>query len=184
MTFLVAMMPSDVPVQLSQEWPEEFTPQSEREVKDFIELAKECGAWGFIKEEVPMKPEDSGVNLGHQSGAGTPIRESGAMSDRQREMARHALGFPNKRGRSYRNHYCIGPDEDGYDAWLDLVTKGLAHWRPYRNSNGAGVGFHMFYLTHRGALLARQPNEHLSPEDAATMRERDARAERAQPEKG
>jgi hypothetical protein len=36
------------------------------------------------------------------------MSEQGPLTDRQRELARHALGFPNKKNTSYRNHFCAG----------------------------------------------------------------------------
>lgn len=88
------------------------------------------------------------------------------MSPAQREMARHALGFPNKKNTSNRNHYCIGKGGDGYEEWLDLVDKGLARRRVGTHWGGDG----MFYLTLDGALMAREPKEHLSREEAAALR--------------
>jgi hypothetical protein len=88
------------------------------------------------------------------------------MTDRQRDMARHALGLPNKRNTSNRNHYCIGKGGDGYEDWEDLVSKGFAikrtgpHWG----------GDDMFHLTLKGGLEARGPKEHLSREEASSMR--------------
>lgn len=88
----------------------------------------------------------------------------------QREMARHALGFPNRKKTSYRNHYCVGPGDFGYDDWLDLVAKGLAVRRTGPNWGGDD----MFYLTLKGALMVREAKEHLSQEDTARMRELEA----------
>ena len=88
------------------------------------------------------------------------------MTDRQRELARHALGFPNKKNRSYRNHFCIGKGGDGYEDWMDLVTKGLA----IRSTGPHWDGDDMFHLTLKGGLEARGPKEHLSAEDAEQMR--------------
>jgi hypothetical protein len=81
------------------------------------------------------------------------------MTERQKEMARHALGFPNKKNRSCRNHYCI---ED----WMDLVAKGFA----IRSTGPLWGGDDMFHLTLKGGLEARGTKEHLSAEDAEQMR--------------
>lgn len=89
------------------------------------------------------------------------------MTDKQRELARHALGLPNNKRMSYRNYYCIGTGADGYADWEDLVSKGLAVKRTSPILGGDDV---MFHLTLDGALMAREGKEHLSPEDAAAMR--------------
>jgi hypothetical protein len=96
------------------------------------------------------------------------------ITETQRNLARHALGFPNKKNTSFRNRFCIGKGGDGYEDWEDLVSKGLAikcvgadHGRPWGDSD-------MFYLTLEGALMVRGPKEHISREDAADMRRREA----------
>ncbi len=103
---------------------------------------------------------------------GCESRRSEAMNANQREMARHALGFPNKKNESYRNHFCIGPGGDGYEDWLDLVEKGLAIRRTSKNHGGDDL----FYLTLQGALMVRDAKEHLSREDAECMRRMDDEA--------
>jgi hypothetical protein len=88
------------------------------------------------------------------------------MTEKQKQLARHALGLPNKENTTYRNHYCIGVGGDSYSDWEDLVSKGLAvkrtgpHWG----------GDDMFYLTLEGARQALGPREHISREDAQNMR--------------
>lgn len=91
------------------------------------------------------------------------------MNERQRGFARHALGFPNKQNTSYRNHFCIGKGGDGYEDWEDLVAKGLA----VKRTSALWGGNDMFYLTLKGALMARESKEHLSREDTAIMRTRE-----------
>jgi hypothetical protein len=93
------------------------------------------------------------------------------VSDRQRELARHALGFPNRKNTSYRNHFCAGVGHSDYADWEAMVAQGDAvkqtgpHWG----------GDDMFHLTLQGALAARNPKEHLSREDSAAMRETEPR---------
>ena len=88
------------------------------------------------------------------------------MTDAQKQLARHALGFPNKQNVSYRNHFCTGPGTTDYTEWEAMVAQGDAvkrtgpHWG----------GDNMYYLTLQGALAARGPKEHLSREETATMR--------------
>jgi hypothetical protein len=89
------------------------------------------------------------------------------LTGRQRELARHALGFPNRKNTSYRNHFCAGAGHPDYAEWKGMVAQGFAvkrtgpHWG----------GDDMFNLTLKGALLARDAKEHLSREDTAAMRE-------------
>jgi hypothetical protein len=88
------------------------------------------------------------------------------VTERQVKLARHALGFPNKKNESYRNHFCIGKGGDGYEDWMDLVSQGLA----VRSTGPHWGGDDMFHLTLSGALQVRTPKEHLSREDAERMR--------------
>ena len=88
------------------------------------------------------------------------------MTSEQRQLARHALGFPNKKNMSYRNHYCIGNGGDGYQDWEAMVAAGEAvkrtgpHWG----------GDDMFHLTLKGGLVACDAKEHLSREETELMR--------------
>ena len=88
------------------------------------------------------------------------------MTPSQRELARHALGFPNKRNTSYRNRFCSGPDHPAYQNWMNMVAEGYA----VKQDGPLWGGDSMFYLTLKGALLARDPKEHLSREDTEVMR--------------
>lgn len=89
------------------------------------------------------------------------------LTDRQRELARHALGFPNARNQSYRNHFCVPAGCDDHAEWEKMVTAGYAVKRSPSDLTG---GDDLFHMTIKGALLARNTEEHLSPEDSATMR--------------
>lgn len=88
------------------------------------------------------------------------------MTERQRELARHALGLPNKKNVSYRNHFCIGVGADGHADWESLVSQGLA----VKRTSKLWGGDDMFHLTLKGALMARDTKEHISREDAEAMR--------------
>ena len=79
------------------------------------------------------------------------------MSERQREMARHALGLPNEKHATYRNHFALHSYSDGYEEWTDLVTRGLA---TVRNGGAAFDAMHFFYLTPRGVRAVLLPHEH------------------------
>jgi hypothetical protein len=92
------------------------------------------------------------------------------MTPSQRELARHALGFPNKKNTSYRNRFCAGMDHPAWGNWQNMVSEGYA----IRRDGPLWGGDSMFYLTLKGALLARDAKEHLSPEDTAEMRKLEA----------
>ena len=89
------------------------------------------------------------------------------LTGQQLSMARHALGLPNDKNTSYRNHYCAAPESPEHDLWEDMVAKGFAIKRINRK---LWVG-DMFFLTLSGGLAARLPGEHLSREEAQQMRE-------------
>lgn len=86
------------------------------------------------------------------------------MTPKQIELARHALGLPNDRNESYRNHFCTTrTDAD----WTAMVEQGDAVMRESQMLDKEHVYFHM---TLQGALAVRGPKEHISREDAETMR--------------
>lgn len=88
------------------------------------------------------------------------------MTNEQRKLARHALGFPNKTNQSYRNHFCTGQGSTDFPLWEEMVAAGEA----IKQSGPHWGGDDMFHLTLKGALQARDAKEHLSREDAAQMR--------------
>lgn len=85
-----------------------------------------------------------------------------AMTAEWRELARHALGLPNRTFRSYRNKFVTGAGPDG-DAWSGMVAAGLAK-RQAGDSLPFG-GYDLYWLTPAGALSALEPGEKLCPED-------------------
>lgn len=88
------------------------------------------------------------------------------MTNIQKHLARHALGFPNKQNTSYRNRFCTGPGSTDYLEWQALVAEGDA----IEHKAALWGGDSMFYLTLKGALAVRSPKEHLSREDVEEMR--------------
>ena len=85
------------------------------------------------------------------------------MSPRERELARHALGLPNKMRISYRNRFVAGPGHEDYNDWMQMVADGNAAVRigstlPYGGDS-------LFWLTEAGARQALNPREKLDPED-------------------
>ena len=88
------------------------------------------------------------------------------MTENQRKLARHALGFPNRRNTSYRNHFCTGPGSPDYPEWLEMVSRCEA----IKRDGSLWGGDSMFHLTLNAALSVREAKERLSQEDVATMR--------------
>lgn len=80
------------------------------------------------------------------------------MTQEQIELARHALGLPNKRKQSYRNRFYASEGNPNYIHWCDMVAVGLARGR---NAGRTTV----FWLTPAGAGAAVKKGETLDPED-------------------
>ena len=80
------------------------------------------------------------------------------LTDRQRDLARHALGLPNSRRMSYRNHFAASPGHPDYADWKAMVYMGFATNRIYKPDD-------IFWLTLTGAALALNKGEHLDIED-------------------
>jgi hypothetical protein len=85
------------------------------------------------------------------------------MTEKQRELARHALGLPNKMRMSYRNRFVAGVDHDDYVDWMQMVVEGNACVR--QGSTIPFGGDSLFWLTKDGALQALNPREKLDQED-------------------
>lgn len=81
-----------------------------------------------------------------------------SLTPRQREMARHALGLPNRAKRSFRNRYFTVRGTPKHDAWMDLVHRGYALIL-------SGAPLDEFTLTRAGADVALERGESLCPED-------------------
>jgi len=84
------------------------------------------------------------------------------MTPRQIELARHALGLPNRRGVAYRNHFVAGPGHRDFSDWNEMVSSGCATVRRAVKTIG---GQDFFSLTSNGAYAALKPGERLDPED-------------------
>ena len=93
------------------------------------------------------------------------------MTPEQKKLARHALGLPNPKKTSYRNHFCAGPGHIDYAEWLKMVDAGYA----IRCVGPSWGGDDMFHLTLKGAIAAREPKEHISREEAKLMHEMENR---------
>lgn len=87
------------------------------------------------------------------------------MTPEQISLARHALGLPNKRRRSYRNFFMAGPGHRDYEQWMAMVAAGharrVAKPRGYRADD-------CFWLTPEGAATALNVGETLDSEDFPT----------------
>lgn len=87
------------------------------------------------------------------------------LTPRQLALARHALGLPNGKRRSYRNHYVVGPHSSAHAEWTAMVADGLA----FRNNHISGSQMlgkdDLFHLTRVGAEDALEPDETLDLED-------------------
>lgn len=98
------------------------------------------------------------------------------MTPKQIELARHALGLPNPKNTSYRNHFCTERNDAD---WAAMVVDGDAVMRESLLLDDDHVFFH---LTLKGALAVRGPKEHISREDAEAMRCIEERSKKAAPE--
>jgi hypothetical protein len=86
------------------------------------------------------------------------------MTQEQRELARHALGLPNQRNTSYRNHFVTGEGSSDYPHWIKMVEAGYAKRRAGSPLTG---GDDLFWLSRKGAELALKGFETLCQEDFA-----------------
>lgn len=77
----------------------------------------------------------------------------------QIKLARHALGLPNDRKRSYRNRYFTPIGSAAYVEWCDMVADGKARGK----EDGSPQAF--FWLRVEGATEACEPGETLDMED-------------------
>ena len=89
------------------------------------------------------------------------------MKPEQIELARHALGLPNKGRRSYRNRFVTGPGSLDYLHWVQMVNDGHAR---RRSGSALTGGDDFFWLTAVGACEALLPGEKLDQEDFPGVR--------------
>lgn len=84
------------------------------------------------------------------------------MTPEQIELARHALGLPNRNRKSYRNHFVAGEGHSDFDNWQAMVMAGLARFRKGSELTG---GDPVFWLTLEGARSALKKGERLDLDD-------------------
>ncbi|MET3925582.1 hypothetical protein [Devosia sp. 2618] len=82
------------------------------------------------------------------------------MSPEQVELARHALGLPNRSNKSYRNRFVTAEDDPN---WCEMVRNGEARMRSAKTLPFDGDA--LFWLTIKGATAALKGRETLCPED-------------------
>lgn len=85
------------------------------------------------------------------------------LTAHQCRLARHALGLPNEKRRSYRNRYIAVPGTREYGDWLQITDDGNAV-KTRGEEMGLGNCDH-FRLRHKVALSALEKGETLDPED-------------------
>lgn len=80
------------------------------------------------------------------------------LTEKERELARHALGFGCGRRESFRNHFVT--DRAGPDGiiWMGMVEKGAAM---VRSGSPLSGGDDIFTLTYPGATAATDYGEKL-----------------------
>lgn len=78
----------------------------------------------------------------------------------ERKLARHALGFDQGVGESYRNRYFTIAGGAEAIVWDDMVARGLA-----KAGDLTEGGSRWYAMTYAGAVAACDPGEGLCPED-------------------
>lgn len=86
------------------------------------------------------------------------------MTPEQIKLARHALGLPNEKGRSYRNRFDVPPAHPSHALWWAMVQAGDAESVPSRRG-APQLSNDRFRLTLVGAGKAVAPGEKIDPED-------------------
>jgi hypothetical protein len=81
------------------------------------------------------------------------------LTERQRQLVRHALGLDGRAKTTHRNHFAVGPGCDDYEDWMDLVAKGYAR---HRGGSSTPDSVDIFWVTRETALLVRNFDENLS----------------------
>lgn len=95
------------------------------------------------------------------------------MTPRQIELARHALGLPNKMRKSCRNGFLAVAGTVHRRHWCDMVMAGHAGRCPANDEQLSDI----FRLTYAGACAALLPGEMLNPEDFPEAKENIAMTE-------
>lgn len=89
------------------------------------------------------------------------------MNPIQRDLARHALGLPNRQRKSHRNHFVTGEGCNDHAEWMALVEMGFARRRAGSALTG---GDDLFRLNLDAAKLVLDLGETLDTEDFEFVR--------------
>lgn len=87
------------------------------------------------------------------------------LTDKQIDLARHALGLDGRRMTSYRNYFVTGMGSPDYLAWTGMVSIGHAQQLPASVLTG---GDSLFRMTLAGAKAVLRRGESLCSEDFPT----------------
>jgi len=82
------------------------------------------------------------------------------MTPRQVDLARHALGLPNRMRMSYRNFFFAGPGQSNFDDLIEMVAIDIAIISRRYEFMGE-----CFRLTRAGAEAVLKPGERLCADD-------------------
>lgn len=82
------------------------------------------------------------------------------MTPEQKQKARHALGLPNDRRRSYRNRFFVSVGSPDDALWKALSDADDADYVTVNRGKDR-----QYWLTRQGALKALEPGETLDAED-------------------
>lgn len=85
------------------------------------------------------------------------------LTPRERELARHALGLPNRRSLGYGGRVFAFDRSADNAALVEMARRGLARLLKYRTGK-SGLQY-CYCLTLAGALAALEPGETLDEED-------------------
>lgn len=107
------------------------------------------------------------------------VERVAVLTGYETDLARHALGLPNKRRRSYRNNFVCGPGHTDFLAWEGMAGVGLANKRKWSLIPETES---VYSLTRAGAEAALMPGESLDPEDFPEPHPVDAGKARGQTE--
>lgn len=119
--------------------------------------------FGLDMQRIHARAERKKVHLRawHAMADGAGAKPKIAMTARQIELARHALGL-NRQPVSYRNRFVAGPEHSDHPEWMAMVRGGYAtHIARPRGFGGDDV----FEVSQIGALAALRPGERLDGED-------------------
>lgn len=81
------------------------------------------------------------------------------MTEHQRQLARHALGLPNKQNANCRNHFCTKAGCTDFEEWESMLAEGVA---VVGRARAGSSDYDVYWMTARGAMLCLEGKEQLS----------------------